>query len=108
MVISSARSLGSLSRAMEYRRLGTGGTAFKTIDRYRSSLLHFNAFLETKGLGLFENLEEGEVCKVDLDGIFLVFAMFGNTFCNYLNLWQLQEEHLPGTLTVGVNVFMHA
>ena len=66
MVISSARSLGSRSRAMEYRRLGTGGTAFKTIDRNRSSLLHFNAFLETKGLGLFENLEEGEVCKVDL------------------------------------------
>ena len=61
MVISSARSLGSRSRAMEYRRLGTGGTAFKTIDRNRSSLLHFNAFLETKGLGLFENLEEGEV-----------------------------------------------
>ena len=51
---------------MEYRRLGTGGTADKTADRNRSSLLHFNAFLESKGLGPFESLREDELCKVDL------------------------------------------
>ena len=51
---------------MEYRRLGTGDTADKTIDRNRSSLLHFNAFLESKGLAPFENLEGDEVSKIDL------------------------------------------
>ena len=51
---------------MEYRRLGTGGTADKTTDRNRPSLLHFNAFLESKGLGPFESLEEDELCEVDL------------------------------------------
>ena len=53
--------------AMEYRRLGTGGTADKTTDRNRLSLLHFHSFLESKGLGSFESLEEDELCKIDLE-----------------------------------------
>ena len=76
---------------MEYPQIGIEGTAYKTQALKKNALVHFNLFLESKGLPNYELIEEEQICDISL------FREFGYYLAFHARSSKTEELLMCGT-----------